>query len=116
MKRTFSETPRTLLPLLSPPRTAVATLFTSSSSLVSIYGAADMTINVHDGGFGSGGHDDSEEGITGRRDSAARAGTGTCGDGVGHDGDGNGNGEPYVVFGYGSLIFRVRICRLDSQS
>jgi hypothetical protein len=57
-----------------------------------------MTVNVHDDeGFGSGGrYDDSEE--------VARTGASTCDDGVGVDHD----DEPYVVFGYGSLIFRVR--------
>ena len=52
-----------------------------------------MTVNVHDAGLGSGGYDD---------DGTA----GTWGDGIGDD---RGDGEPYVVFGYGSLIFRVRL-------
>ena len=73
-----------------------------------------MTLNVHDGGFGSGGYDEDEEGATtaGNRDHRDAA-SGTCGDGdddVG-DSDDRGDGEPYVVFGYGSLIFRVRLCR-----
>jgi hypothetical protein len=61
-----------------------------------------VTVSIHDdGGCGSGGggHGDGEEGI--EQDSVARAGHHCNGDG--DDGD----GEPYVVFGYGSLIFRV---------
>lgn len=75
-----------------------------------------MTLNVHDGGFGSaGGYNEDEEGTTAgdrdHRDSpAARAASGTCDDGDDDVGDDRGDGEPYVVFGYGSLIFRVRLC------
>src|SRR6266851_4271871 len=54
-----------------------------------------VTVSIHDdGGCGHG-----EEGI--EQDSAARAGHHCNGDGDGND------REPYVVFGYGSLIFRV---------
>jgi len=88
----FRGTPQTLLSLLFSPTNCGCHSLTSS--LVSIYGAAaDMTVNVHDAGLGGGGYDD--EGTAS-----------TCGDGVGGD---RGDGEPYVVFGYGSLIFRVRL-------
>jgi hypothetical protein len=67
------------------------------------YGAAGMTMGIHDGGGGGGGG--SERGSIGvLDDSAARRVGNYCG---GNDDDGDG-GEPYVVFGYGSLIFRVR--------
>jgi hypothetical protein len=65
-------------------------------------------MGIHDGGYdGSGGGD--ERGI--EIDSTVRAG-GDHYEGH-HDGDESGDGhgdEPYVVFGYGSLIFRVRLC------
>ena len=75
-----------------------------------------MTPNVHDGGFGiAGGYDKGEDegGTTaaGHRDRDHRdAASGTCGDGD-DVGDDRGDAEPYVVFGYGSLIFRVRLFR-----
>ena len=59
-----------------------------------------VTVSIHDDAgcrSGGGGHGDGEEGI--EQDSAARAGHHCNGDGD--------DGEPYVVFGYGSLIFRV---------
>jgi hypothetical protein len=61
-----------------------------------------MTMGIHDGGCGGGG----ERGIAIlASDSAARQAGDHCEGG--REGDG---GEPYVVFGYGSLIFRVRPC------
>jgi len=75
---------------------------------VQYYGAAGrqagMTMGIHDGGSG-GGSGGGERGIE-VLDSAARRVGNHC-EGDDDDGDGNG-GEPYVVFGYGSLIFRVR--------
>src|ERR1700730_17288911 len=59
---------------------------------------AGMTMGIHDGGCGGGG----ERGIAIlASDSAPRQ----AGDHF--EGDG---GEPYVVFGYGSLIFCIRPC------
>ena len=107
--------PSTLGPATSHPASLVASPSPSGEGTkcsITVQ-QADMTVDIHDGGYGGSGRG-GEGGIEVLNSAAAarRAGDHCEGDDDG-DGDGNGDGdggEPYVVFGYGSLIFRVRPC------